>query len=202
MTKKLYIIRHGETDYNKRGIVQGKGVDSSLNETGYSQAQAFFNKYQNIPFDLVLTSSLKRTQQTVNPFIEKGIKHHIHSGLDEIDWGIHEGVSPSTEHRREFHSIISQWNKGIVNITVQNGETPLEVQKRQIEFIEFLNNLSYKNALVCTHGRALRILLCTLLKKDLHEMDTFPHLNTTLYSLTLENNIFKLVDFNNTDHLV
>ena len=43
--KQLYIIRHGETELNRLGIVQGRGVDASLNETGITQAEAFFQKY-------------------------------------------------------------------------------------------------------------------------------------------------------------
>ena len=51
MTKKIYITRHGQTDFNKKGIVQGSGVDSDLNETGRLQAEAFFKKFKDHPFD-------------------------------------------------------------------------------------------------------------------------------------------------------
>ena len=67
----LYIIRHGETALNRQNIVQGSGVDSDLNNTGHRQAALFFNYYQNIRFDLVITSALKRTHQTVAPFLIK-----------------------------------------------------------------------------------------------------------------------------------
>jgi probable phosphoglycerate mutase len=42
--KTIYLIRHGETDYNRRGVVQGSGVDSDLNEMGQAQATAFFRR--------------------------------------------------------------------------------------------------------------------------------------------------------------
>lgn len=41
MKKTFYFIRHGQTDLNLKGIVQGRGVNSPLNETGLAQAQAF-----------------------------------------------------------------------------------------------------------------------------------------------------------------
>lgn len=47
MTKYIYILRHGETDYNRRGIVQGSGVDAELNEYGRLQAEAFFRYYRD-----------------------------------------------------------------------------------------------------------------------------------------------------------
>ncbi|HYG15236.1 MAG TPA: histidine phosphatase family protein, partial [Bacteroidia bacterium] len=40
--KTIYLVRHGETEFNRMGIVQGSGVDSELNETGRKQADLFF----------------------------------------------------------------------------------------------------------------------------------------------------------------
>ena len=71
------MIRHGETEYNRQGIVQGSGIDADLNETGRNQAEAFYQKYKDIPFDKVYTSALVRTHQTVEKFIEAGIPHEI-----------------------------------------------------------------------------------------------------------------------------
>ena len=51
------------------------------------------------------------------------------------------------------------------------------------------------------HGRALRILLCHLLGKELIHMDTFPHSNVSLYRIKYKNEQFELLDFNNLDHL-
>ena len=86
--KNIYIVRHGQTDFNLKGIVQGRGVDSSLNETGFRQAQLLFEKYKDIPFDNILTSTLRRTHQTVSPFAEIGLHHTPKVALDEISWGI------------------------------------------------------------------------------------------------------------------
>ncbi len=55
------------------GIVQGSGVDSSLNDTGFKQSKAFYEKYQNENFDVVITSTLKRTYETAYPFINDGL---------------------------------------------------------------------------------------------------------------------------------
>ena len=43
--KDIYLIRHGETDYNRLGVVQGSGIDADLNELGQRQAKAFFDHY-------------------------------------------------------------------------------------------------------------------------------------------------------------
>jgi len=41
-TKKIYVVRHGETEYNRTGVVQGSGVNSALNDNGFKQADLFF----------------------------------------------------------------------------------------------------------------------------------------------------------------
>jgi phosphoserine phosphatase len=64
--KTLYIIRHGETDQNLANVVQGKGINASLNATGRKQALSFFKKYSKEPIDYIFTSTLRRTQETVS----------------------------------------------------------------------------------------------------------------------------------------
>lgn len=71
MPKRIYIIRHGETDFNRRGIMQGSSIDTDLSEVGRLQSQAFFEQYRHLAFDAIVTSSLKRTWQTVAPFLEQ-----------------------------------------------------------------------------------------------------------------------------------
>ena len=47
-SKKIYLIRHGQTDFNLQGIVQGSGVDADLNDTGKAQADFFYEKYKTV----------------------------------------------------------------------------------------------------------------------------------------------------------
>ena len=77
MVKNIYIIRHGQTDFNVRQVVQGRGINSNLNDKGIQQAKLFFEAHKEIEFDAVYTSTLKRTWQTVDSFISKKIPHYI-----------------------------------------------------------------------------------------------------------------------------
>lgn len=200
MKKTLYIIRHGETDLNKQGIIQGRGMDTDLNETGLQQAEAFFQHYQHIPFDAVYTSTLKRTHQTVQQFIQKDIPWTQHAGLDELAWGIYEG-KPSELTKPHFLALTEAWAKGALDCKFEAGESPLEVQARQLEVLEELKHLQAENVLVCMHGRALRLLLCTLSGVSLSAMDQFPHANVSLYKVHFDGNGFEIIDFNNRAHL-
>lgn len=203
MTKKtFYIIRHGETDLNKAGIVQGRGMNTDLNETGRKQGEAFYKAYKNIPFDKIYTSELKRTHQTVQHFIDNGIPWQQLSGLDEMAWGDYEGKAVSEETRGKFKKIMQSWKDGDLDVRFENGESPNEVQARQKEALqEIMNHPDDKTVLICMHGRAMRLFLCLLNELPLTEMDSYPHRNTTLYKVDFDGEKFHIEDFNNTDHL-
>ena len=109
MEKDIFLIRHGETDFNKNGIIQGRSINSSLNLTGRAQAQQFYNHYKDEGFDVVITSAMKRTHETVAPFIEDGLKWEQHPELDEINWGLYEGKETNETMIREYDRIISHW---------------------------------------------------------------------------------------------
>lgn len=198
--KEIYIIRHGETDFNNLGIVQGKGVNSSINAVGRNQAEAFYQKYKDTGFERIYISTLSRTRETVAPFDNLNVPIEIHHGLDEISWGIHEGKS-NGDTFREFYRILHLWQQGDPDIKMEEGESPREVQQRQLEFIHTIMPRNENKILICSHGRAIRILLCTLLGKDLSEMDTFPHHNTSLYKLNYDGNSYTIELFNDISHL-
>jgi len=175
MNKELYIVRHGQTELNKLGIIQGRGVDSDLNEEGRKQAQLFFEAYKSVPFDKIYISELKRTQESVQPFIDLGIPFEKLSGLDELGWGIHEGQAPTAENKAAFMQIMRNWLDGKLDEKFEGGESPNEVKARQQEALkEIMSHPEEKTVLICMHGRALRLLLCQLTNKPLTEMDTFP----------------------------
>jgi phosphoserine phosphatase len=200
--KMLYIIRHGETDLNRNGIVQGRGMDTELNELGRKQAEAFYKAYKHIPFDKIYTSTLKRTHQTVQKFIDDGIPWVQYPGLDELAWGIYEGQESSEAIKTAFRDILANWKNGDLHLKFDRGESPIEVQQRQLEVLEkIIENNDDQNILICMHGRALRLFLCTLTGCPLSEMDKFPHENTTLYKVQYDGDKFHILDFNNTDHL-
>lgn len=200
--KELYIIRHGETELNRLGIVQGRGVNTDLNDTGISQANAFFNFYKHIPFDFIYTSKLKRTHQTVQGFIDLGLPWEQLAGLDELAWGDWEGKPNTEEARQAFKEIVEKWQGGNYEAKFEGGESPNEVLYRLTEAVDVIKgNDTAKCVLVCMHGRAMRLLLCYLLDKPLAEMSDFPHQNTTLYRLSYKDHKFEVLDFNNTAHL-
>jgi probable phosphoglycerate mutase len=200
-SKKIYIVRHGQTDFNLRGIVQGSGVDSSLNAMGRAQAKAFFETYKSVPFDKVYTSTLKRTKETVGDFIALGIPYESHAGLNEISWGVNEGQKITPDEDAYYHWMLQQWEGGNTSLRIQGGESPDEVALRQQPVIEKLYKESGQNILICMHGRAIRILLCQLLHYPMKSMDMFEHGNVCLYVLEFDGIAFGVTKCNDTSHL-
>lgn len=184
-TKTIYLIRHGETAFNRQGVVQGSGVDSDLNELGQAQAEAFFQYYQHVPFDKVYTSALKRTHQSVNKFLRKNLPWEQHIGLNEISWGVREGKIPNNRDNEYYKVLIDSWIGGKTNMPSEGGESPEDVIARQKPVIDLiLSRPEEETILVAMHGRAIRILLTLLLERPLNEMDTFNHANLCLYKLS------------------
>ncbi len=114
----------GKTDFNLKGIVQGSGVNSSLNATGLAQAQAFYDTYGSVSFDKVYTSALKRTSETVAQFIDKGLPHEALPGLNEISWGTNEGQKITPDEDAYYHWMLQQWQNGNTSLRIQGGESP------------------------------------------------------------------------------
>ena len=203
--KSIYLIRHGETDLNRQGVVQGSGVDSKLNDWGQAQADAFFNAYQHVPFDKIYTSALQRTHQSVRGFIAQGIPHESYAGLNEISWGVREGKEPNTGDSQYYRELVNKWKNGEVNESAEGGESPEDVRNRQIPVIETIPSRPHeRNILIAMHGRAIRVLLTTLFDQPLVRMDDYDHSNLCLYRInySYDTQRFELEVSNDITHLL
>lgn len=201
-SKKIYLIRHGQTDFNLQGIVQGSGVDSSLNDKGRRQAAAFYDMYRDVKFDKIYTSRLKRTTETVRQFVEDGIPCEPMAGLNEISWGTKEGQKITPEEDSYYQWMLDQWRLGKTEERIEGGESPKDVERRQKPVIDYLlSKKDEQTILVCMHGRAMRILLCQLLHYSLKCMDMFEHENLCLYILNYTGTMFSLEKYCDVRHL-
>ena len=201
MDKTIYFIRHGQTELNRLKIVQGSGVDSDLNDFGRTQAKAFYDYYENHDFDLIITSALKRTFQTVRPFFGKNIPHESWAEINEINWGIHEGKESNSWMIEAYKEMVGQWAIGNFDASLEEGESARQLADRINSFLESIKNRPEKSILVCTHGRTLRCLMCLVKGQHLREMETYTHSNTGLFKVHWKANVFTVELENDTRHL-
>jgi probable phosphoglycerate mutase len=201
---QLYILRHGETEFNKKGIVQGGGVDSDLNETGRKQAETFYNFYKHLEFDAVYASDLKSTHQTLEPWVQgHGYTFNIEPAIREFSWGRMEGKVPTAEDNEAFWGVKQAWTEGRLHLGVEGGDNPISFWNRLEPAIRRLQEQHKgQRVLACSHGRTLRILLSNLIGEGMHQMELFQHKNTGLNILHfLENGLVEAHKINDVQHL-
>lgn len=195
---KLYIIRHAETEYNKKGIIQGSEVDSDINDVGESQANSFYEYYKDINFDKIYVSDLKRTFQTIRRFTENGSSYEKLKEFNEISWGVNQGKSDGLE---DYARLIDTWLAGNLDNKFEEGESPNEMSVRLVKGFNKVLDDDHDTVLLCIHGRALRILLSKIIDNDLTKMDKYVHSNTGLYILEYKNGKYEILGSNLRDHL-
>ena len=195
---KLYIIRHAETEYNKKGIIQGSEVDSDINDVGESQANSFYEYHKDINFDKIYVSDLKRTFQTIRRFTENGLSYEKLKEFNEISWGINQGKSDDLE---DYARLIDTWLAGNLDNKFEEGESPNEMSIRLVKGFNKVLDDDHDTVLLCIHGRALRILLSKIIDNDLTKMDKYVHSNTGLYILEYKNGKYEILGRNLRNHL-
>ncbi len=84
-TKKIYLVRNGQTDYNLQGVVQGSGIDAPINETGKKQAEAFYEAHKQIKFDKIYYTGLQRTRQSIEKFLNNGVPNESLPDLNRVN---------------------------------------------------------------------------------------------------------------------
>lgn len=161
----VYFIRHGETDFNKQGLIQGR-TDIPLNETGISQAEmtaAFFRK-EGIVFDRVYSSPLIRAHKTAS----------IVSGWDMADIRTDErvqelafGTAEGMDFKKLPENIMNLFTKPEAYVPPEGAEQLSVLKDRCHSFLDTLAEMSLKEpsvhtVLVATHGAALRGILSCL----------------------------------------
>lgn len=175
---KLFIVRHGKTDWNEKGLVQG-WTDIPLNETGIKDAEDLAKTFDKSMVDVCLCSSLKRARQTAQILVESE-KIKYDEMLVERKFGSFEGKPMS------FDDIKFLWNYKI-NYGKNGVESIKDCLKRAENIIKKIKeNYDGKTVLLVTHGAFMKALKYNLEGYDEHT-DFLVELpkNTTLYEYVL-----------------
>lgn len=198
----LFVARHGETEFNKKGLLQGRGIDAPLNSLGRKQAKSLASYLSNYKSEQIISSSLKRSWQTAEPYQKKtGLTTLKKSTLDEMDFGDFEGVSFS-EVTEELQNIQTAWERGETDLKIPGGESPREVYDRANCAVQSaLGSFNGSTMVMVIHGRLIRILLSEWLGFGLRNMHRIEHMNGAVNHLTFQNGMFNAVYLNKISHL-
>ena len=149
---KIYVTRHGQTDYNKDRLMQGRS-DIPLNETGTAQAQATKEKIGDIKFDAVYASPLIRAVQTasiISGYAQEDIIKD--ERIIEADFGKYEKAN----YMKLPLPMKLYWMYPEVFSAPKTVESIKSMVKRTSEFLKELEEKDYENVLVVCHGGIIR----------------------------------------------
>ena len=126
--RKLYIVRHGKTDWNVQGLLQGS-ADIELNETGISEAKELKKKIDLDKIDLCICSPLKRAKQTAEILVGDQVEIIYDDLLFERGFGDYEGK------KIIFDLIAPQWDYKL-NDSSHNIESIQDCLARAKKFLD------------------------------------------------------------------
>ena len=155
---KIYLVRHGETDWNQAGLLQGQ-TDIALNAQGLEQAREASERLKEVPFEIAFCSPLIRAKRTAETIIgDRKITLTTDERLRELNFGPWEGVDIRT-----IKDAASQpfTNPGSY-IPPEGAESFAQLYKRSGEFVDqVLLPLegTYETVLVVAHGGVNRSIL-------------------------------------------
>lgn len=156
---ELYLVRHGETIWNKEGRYYGD-TDIGLSEKGMEQASVLGKYLKEISFDKVICSPLCRAKDTAKELTD--LPCQFDDRLKEQNFGIFEGKTYQ-QLVNEFPKELKNWNENYENYCIPNGESFLMVRERIEAFIKDLCKEDGKILLVA-HKGTLGHMLAAMMK--------------------------------------
>jgi len=180
--RHLYILRHGQTDYNLNRKIQGRGINAPLNETGRWQASRVAEVLREKPLERLYSSGMDRAIQTADVIAQvKGLQNTPCSELDEMDFGRLEGLDYNDE-QVELQWMLQEWSKGNGDARATGGESAVEVFERaNTKFQELLASAGPNESLAFVlHGRLIRILMSQWMSLGYEGMSRFAHHNACI----------------------
>ena len=158
----LTLVRHGQTDWNKNGIMQGQ-KDVPLNGNGEAAAKKLAEKIKDEKFDVIITSPLKRTSQTAELLNSYGARIIEDDRLKERGYGKFEGMKTSEVLKKHPEIKTFKVNGLPYWIDVPTAETYDQVKARVKDFIEDVKTkYAGKKILVVSHGDTLDMFYAVL----------------------------------------
>ena len=179
---KIFLARHGQTDWNKEGRIQG-WTDTELNELGKKQAKALYNYLEKEDIKIIYTSTLKRTIQTAEPFAkETPIPIQKMEELKEINMGLLQGhLSSEPDVKRKL--LLMRKN---INYRAPQGESYQDFFNRVSFFLErILMKHRNETILIIGHNGTNSMILAYFLHIPIEKAVRIYQPNNLVYTIFL-----------------
>ncbi len=162
---RIFLIRHGETNWNKEGRFQGQ-IDIPLNENGKDQANKTFEYLRKISFNKAFSSSMHRPYETAQIILQnnKDLKIEKIDSLVEISHGLWEGKLEA-EIREKWPNLLKNWHDKPEEVIMPEGESIKDVSERSVEAFDkiCLSQRDNDLSLLVAHDAVNKTLICNIL---------------------------------------
>jgi broad specificity phosphatase PhoE len=179
----LLLARHGETDWNAQGLIQGQ-QDRPLSAVGYRQRKVLFFRLRSVALARIFTSGLERAIQTALPLnAELGLSQEVLPALNEARLGVFEGES-KTEFADELSArLYAEFLEDEVNVVLPGGgENLWQLDARIQEPLKLiLESLHKGHVLVVSHRNVAKMMIRNLLGLSFEQAQHVEQKNHWLY---------------------
>ena len=202
MTNTIYIVRHGQTEWNLLGKTQGHG-NSDLPPKGIEQAELLADSMTKYPIDYIYSSDLGRAYQTAEIIGNKlNIEVEKTEALREMNFGTWEGriIKDIIEEDPELYKM---WRNEPHLAKIPQGETLSQIKERTDAFIKEINEkYDGKHIVLVTHSLCARIMLLSFLDSDVKNIYRINQANTALNIIELRDYGPVVMKMNDTTHII
>lgn len=199
---KIYITRHGETEWNKEGRMQG-WKNSNLTEDGIKNAKKLGERLKHVDFDCIYCSPLGRAVDTAKYIRQdKDTKIVLIDSLKEMGFGKWEGMEQDTINELYPIEYFNFWNKPHLYSPIE-GESFDELFERIKDVLnQIISNSSLENVLIVSHAVAIKAIYAIIKNYPLEELWKPPFLQgTSLTIIEVEDNETNIILEADTSHL-
>jgi len=161
--KEIYLIRHGETELNRKELFRGR-MDVPLNDCGRLQAQSVSLALSSVSLTEVYSSPLKRAVETASPLaMQNGISVTVLEGLNDVDCGDWEGQSVQ-DVREKYSDLYRIWEETPQRLTLPGGESLATLRKRSYRaFRRIVFSMDDNAVAIVSHRIVLKVLILAVL---------------------------------------
>ena len=202
MTNTIYIVRHGQTEWNLLGKTRGHG-NSDLTPKGIEQAELLADSMTKYPIDYIYSSDLGRAYQTAEIIGNKlNIEVEKTEALREMNFGTWEGriIKDIIEEDPELYKM---WRNEPHLAKIPQGETLSQIKERTDAFIKEINEkYDGKHIVLVTHSLCARIMLLSFLDSDVKNIYRINQANTALNIIELRDYGPVVMKMNDTTHII
>lgn len=153
---QIYFVRHAEAQGNVEEFFQGR-IDCDISKKGSVQLEYLAKRFENINYDVIYTSPLKRAVATAEA-VNRRLRLPLNKREDiiEINGGVWEGML-WTDIEKEYPAEHNLWKNDMKRFSIKDGENMTQVYERMKAAVDDIvkKNIG-KTIVVVSHGCALR----------------------------------------------